>query len=177
MFANLNKKIELAANMTIIAVGMLLCVVVVKNHLLDRQDTNVKAEVSQKQQVAQRIAIGTNLGSLDVDWKQSRQTLVLAISSTCHFCTDSAPFYKTLVQAKKDTRVVAVLPQSAEEGKSYLQKLGVTVDEVRQLPLDKIGVHGTPTLMLVDNSGAVKGSWVGKLSGESQADVLQRLQF
>ena len=102
---------------------------------------------------------------------------MLAISSTCHFCSDSAPFYKTLLQNKKDTRVVAVLPQSVEEGKSYLQRLGVSVDEVRQLPLNKIGVHGTPTLILIDTSGSVKNSWVGKLPTEKEADVVKHLQL
>jgi thioredoxin-related protein len=112
-----------------------------------------------------------------VDWKQSRQTLVLAISSTCHFCTDSASFYQTLVQNRKDTQVVAVLPQPVEEGKSYLEKLGVSVDEIRQLPLNQIGVHGTPTLILVDSSGSVRNSWTGKLPPETETEVMKRLQL
>ena len=175
VFPNLNKKIELAANISIIAVAVLLCAVLVKNHILGQPPTAVNA-ASERTPAIQR-GIGTPHTSLDVDWKQSRQTLVLAISSGCHYCTESGSFYQTLVQRKNGTRVVAVLPQSVDEGKIYLQKLGVTVDEVRQLPLDKMGVERTPTLMLVDNSGVVKGSWVGKLPVESETDVLQRLQF
>jgi len=175
MFANLNKKIELAANATIILVAALLCVVLAKNHLLSAPVANTKADVSQTRQAANQLPIGTHLSYLDLDWKQSPQTLVLAISSVCHFCTESGSFYKTVMQNRKNTRVIAVLPQPVEEGKSYLQKLGVSVDEVRQLPLDKIGAHGTPTLLLVANTGVVKEAWIGKLSSDKEAEVLSKL--
>ena len=112
----------------------------------------------------------------DLDWKQNGQTLVLAISSTCQFCTDSASFYKTLVQSKNATRLIAVLPQSPDEGKNYLQSLGVTVDEIKQLSLDKLGVRGTPTLLLVDDYGLVKNSWVGKLPPDKESEVIASLQ-
>ena len=56
-----------------------------------------------------------------------------------------------------------------------MQKLGVSVDEVRQLPLDKIGAHGTPTLLLVANTGVVKEAWIGKLSSDKEAEVLSKL--
>jgi len=177
MFTNLNTRIELAANLTIIVVATLFAVVLVKDHFLNREPVAPSQNISQRVEGPNQMSGGTNLSSLGIDWKQNKQTLVLAISSTCHFCTDSATFYQTLIQNKKDTRIVAVLPQTVAEGKSYLQKLGVSVDEVRQLPLDKIGVRGTPTLMLINASGAVADSWIGKLSPDKEADVLKRLQL
>jgi hypothetical protein len=173
MFKNFSKKIEIAANLTIILLAVLLAVVLVKNHLLARKTPNQNQRANQSAESG--LVKGTKLSSLDVDWKKSNQTLVLAISSACHFCTDSAPFYKTLVQNKKDTRVVAVLPQSLAEGTSYLQKLGVSVDEIKQLRLDKIGVQGTPTLLLLDGSGALKDFWVGKLTPDKEDNILKSL--
>lgn|SRR2546425_2633802 len=172
MLSNFNKKIELIANLTIIIVASLLAVVLIKDHLLTRAPVGASRSVSQPRESENQTANGTNLSSLDVDWKQSKQTLVLAISSTCHFCSESAPFYRKLAQQKRNTRLVAVLPQSEADGQEYLSKLGVSVDEVRQLPLDKIGVRGTPTLFLVDDSGVVRNSWEGKLAAEQEADVL-----
>jgi thioredoxin-related protein len=181
MLMNVSKKIELAANVAIIAVACLLAIVLIKNHLFTgaraNEPANTKQSSNQPVLSENQIGKGTHLSSLDVDWKQSKQTLVLAISNTCHFCTDSAPFYQALVKAKKDARVVAVLPQPVEEGRAYLEKLGVSVDEIRQLPLDKIGVRGTPTLILVDTSGTVKDLWVGRLPPEKETDVMNRLQF
>jgi len=172
---NFTRTIEITANVTIITVAALLAVVLVKDHILTRKATEAAQTVNQPLQSANQISSAANLSSLDVDWKQNKQTLVLAISSACHFCTDSALFYQKLVQNKKGTKIIAVLPQSVDEGKHYLENLGVTVDEVRQLPLNKISVRGTPTLMLVDATGSVKELWIGKLSPDKEAQVLASL--
>lgn len=177
MASKLSLRIEVVANIAILVVAVLLAVVLVREHLLNREAPNAPRSVNQPAASRNEITSGEKLTTLDVDWKQSDHTLVFAISSGCHFCTDSAPFYRALVQNKKNTRLVAVLPQSVEEGKIYLQKLGVTFDEVRQMPLGKIGVHGTPTLLLMDKSGSIEKSWVGKLASEEEIDVLKRLQL
>jgi thioredoxin-related protein len=172
MLTGINKKIELAANLAIIIVACLLATVLIKNNLLAGRAAQSASNVqSENQQVN-----GAHLSSLSINWKESRQTLVLAISNTCHFCTDSAPFYKRLAQNRGDTRVVAVFPQPIEDGREYLERLGVSVDEVKQVGLDQIGVRGTPTLLLVDNSGVVKDSWVGRLPPEQEKSVLDALR-
>jgi thioredoxin-related protein len=171
MLTGISKKIELVANLAIIVVACLLATVLVKDHLLSGRAGQPASNQSENQPVN-----GTHLSALDIDWKQSRQTLVLAISNTCHFCTESAPFYKKLLQGKDGTRVVAVLPQPIEDGRQYLKRLGVSVDEVKQVGLDQIGVRGTPTLLLVDNSGVLKDSWVGRLPPEQETSVLNALR-
>jgi thioredoxin-related protein len=169
MLVNVGKKIELAANLAIIVVACLLATVLVKSYLLakpiNQQVTNLQSP---------RVAQPT-VSSLNINWNQNRQTLILAVSSNCHFCSESAPFYKKLSQNKGDTHLVAVLPQTVEEGRKYLEKLGVSVDEVRQSSLDQIGVNGTPTLLLVDGSGVVKQFWVGRLPSDQEAVVLDAL--
>jgi hypothetical protein len=71
---------------------------------------------------------------------------------------------------------VAVLPQDVSEGRKYLNELGVPINEVRQSTLESLGVGGTPTLILVDNKGAVTDSWVGKLPPDKESEVLGHLQ-
>lgn len=167
MWARLTKPIEFLANIAIIVVASFLATSLVKNYWIKPLPTpSILRETS--------ASSGTNLSALQIDWKQSNQTLVLAISSTCHFCSDSAPFYKKLASNKGDTRIVAVLPQSVEDGRKYLSKLGVVVDDVKQVPLNEIGVSGTPSLVLVDNSGVVKNFWLGKLSVEKEQIVLRQ---
>jgi len=161
MLTAINKRLELAANLAILVVSCLLAVVLVKAYFLNESSKEVTSTPS--------------VDSLDTTWNQNGQTLVLALSSNCHFCTESAPFYKQLAQSKGNTHLVAVLPQSLADGREYLENLGVSVDEVKQLSLDKIGVSGTPTLLLVDTSGVVKNSWVGKLSPQQEANVLSVL--
>jgi hypothetical protein len=172
MLSKLTPKIELLANLLIVVVGCLLLAVLIKDRLL----TNQNKAPTQKQADSRQIN-GKRLPSLEIDWKQNPQTMVLAISTTCHFCTESAPFYKSLAQNKGSTRLVAVLPQSLVEGQQYLAKLGVPVDDVRQASLSSMGVSGTPTLMLVDRNGVVVGSWVGRLGDSQENEVLSKLRF
>jgi hypothetical protein len=167
---NIGKKLEVLANLAIIIAGSLLAGVLVKNHLFQGPSEGPVRTQSSPQPME-----GTRLTLTNVDWTQSKQTLLLALSSSCYYCTESAPFYKRLGQSKKGTRLVVVLPESVEDGQSYLKRLGLSVDEVRQLSLDKIDVQVTPTLLLVDNSGVVKKSWLGKLPPEQEESVVSTL--
>src|SRR5690349_15137463 len=98
----INKKIELAANVAIIVVACLLATVLVKNYLVTSRTQPASKSESQ-------LVNAPTVSVLDIDWRQSKQTLLLAVSSTCHFCTESAPFYKQLANARGKTRLIAVL--------------------------------------------------------------------
>jgi hypothetical protein len=100
------------------------------------------------------------------------------LQAGCHFCSESAPFYQRLAREtaqKSGVHLVAVLPQDVAEGSKYLNSLGVPIEDVRQAQLDALGVSGTPTLILIDGKGVVMKSWVGKLSGDREAEVLDQL--
>jgi thioredoxin-related protein len=171
MAGNLSRRLEVAANVAIIVVAVLVCFVVVKTYLLGGP--------ARPQQQAQSPAIGSKVSVPDVDWGKNGRTLVLVLQKGCHFCAESASFYQRLVRdtaGREGLRLVAVLPQKVEEGKQYLNDLGIRIDEVRQASSNDLGVQGTPTLLLVDNSGAVTESWVGKLPPDKEAEVLNRLK-
>ena len=165
---NLTKRIELLANVAIIVVALLLGAVLVKRYLLPQ---------APSPQAQARIQPGTKLSVPGVEWGKNERTLLLVLSTTCHYCTESSPFYQRLAQekAKKGgVGLVAVLPQSVDESRKYLNGLGVAVDDVRQAGLDTVQVRGTPTLIVADRTGAVVESWVGKLPAEAEAEVLDR---
>lgn len=169
--SDLHKRIELLANVAIIVVAVLLGGVLVRRYLLP---------ASPQPDMAERVQIkpGTKLSLPDVDWGRSERTLLMVLSTNCHFCTESAPFYQRLAQEKArhgSVSLVAILPQGGDEAQKYLSELGVPVDEIRQATLKDIPVRGTPTLILVDRTGGVVDSWVGKLPAEKEAEVLNRL--
>jgi len=166
------KRIELVANLVIIAVAILLGVVLVRNYLLPRSR-------APQQAAAASIPPGTKLSLAGVDWKANGRTLVLALSTQCHFCTESAPFYQRVAQERSkagNLRLIAVLPQPVADSHRYLKELGVTVDAVQQLPLDSLGVKGTPTLIVANSEGVVADSWRGKLTSDKEAEVLSWLK-
>jgi hypothetical protein len=47
---------------------------------------------------------------------------------------------------------------------------------VKQATLSTIGVTGTPTLLLVDNTGTVANVWQGKLQPDQEGGVLAVLK-
>jgi hypothetical protein len=103
-------------------------------------------------------------------------TIVLALREGCHFCESSMPLYKQLVaaaQSAKGKRVVAVLPEAADKGRSYLHSLGVDISDVYSLPLGQIQVTGTPTLLLLSESGIVKRAWYGQQPAEQNARIVR----
>jgi rhodanese-related sulfurtransferase len=164
---NLARRVNWAVNVALALAGVALVLVLTRSYF-----------GGKGQAAAEPIEAGTKLSLKDVAWNEKGQTLVMALSSECRYCTESAPFYQRLVSglaAGGKTRVVAVLPQSVSTGERYLRTLGVTPDRVLQANLSRIGFPQTPTLALVDTAGVVTETWVGKLSVSKQLALFERL--
>lgn len=111
----------------------------------------------------------------------SERALVVAVSPQCHFCNESLPFYKQLIdernQKNSPVKFVAAVPTEqlkAEESQKFASA-GVQVDNMVNIDFGSIKVPGTPTMLLVDKQGKVLDVWVGKLDEGGQKEVLQRL--
>lgn len=179
--------VEIATNLSIILVALIGATVLVKNYLL-RSPAPIPTggpraaenrNPGGNRELPSGPAEGTQLTVAGINWSDSEETVVLALSDKCKYCTDSAPFYKQLAaetSKRKGVRVVAVFPQEESAGKKYLTDLGINVAVVKQATLDSIGVRGTPTLLIVDNAGKVKQSWVGRLNEERETQVFSRLK-
>lgn len=167
------KKVELLANIAIIIVAILLASVLIKSYLWT---PNSIANNSRTATASQQIEIGEKINLSGIDWQKNGKTLLFALSTTCHFCTESAPFYQRLAKEHGDTQLVVLVPQSVDEGRQYLKKLGVTIDDVRQIPPNSLEVHGTPALLLVNSKGIVENLWLGKLQADQENEVFSRLK-
>jgi len=158
------KRIELFANLAIIVVAFFIVAVGIQRFVLSRKNAPPSPV----------IAIGSKVALADVDWAKNRKTLLLALQTGCHFCSESAPFYQHLIQAaaSKDVKLVAVLPQSPVEAHEYVNSLGISITDIKQSSLSSLNVSGTPTLILVDGNGQVAASWVGKLPPSKESEVI-----
>jgi hypothetical protein len=124
------------------------------------------------------IEVGSHVSIKNIDWKSSSATLVMALSTKCHFCSESGPFYQELttrLSEKSGIHQLAIFPQSAPEGLDYLKSLRVNISDVRHQDFSSIPISGTPTLLLVDKTGTVTEKWTGKLAAKQQATLLQSL--
>lgn len=171
MRSNFLGRLEAVANFAIITVAILLAVVLVKGYLWPAREMvdalNSPATATQRNMVGQSAAIPA------VDWKSDVNTVVMVLSTTCHFCSESTPFYQKLVEERKDHPVIAVFPQSVDEGTLFLRTHGVKVSTVRSETLEATGVDGTPTLLLVDRDGKIVKAWKGKLDPGGESEVLK----
>lgn len=122
--------------------------------------------------------VGQHVDLESVEALRGKRTLYFALQTTCRFCTESAPFYKRLIAKTKDSgvRFVAVFPTPVDESSQHLVDLGITEMQVVQASLDTLNVGGTPTLMLVDDTGNVIASWIGKLSADKEVEVIEKLK-
>jgi thioredoxin-related protein len=163
----LYKRIQFLANVAIVLLVGALGVLLIKSQL--GGDT-ARSNVTE-------VVVGQQLALPGVDWAKSERTLVLALSSTCRFCTASASFYRNLSSERQNVRLIAVLPQAEAEARKYLNDLNVPVDEVKQFSLPSLGVKGTPTIFLVDRAGVVVDKWRGKLPESQEREVVGRLKL
>jgi thioredoxin-related protein len=111
----------------------------------------------------------------------SEQALVVAVSPGCHFCNDSMPFYKRLIDERNQkgsgVKIIAAVPAEeakAEEAQKFAA-VGAQPDQFVHVDFASIKVPGTPTILLVDKQGKVLNVWVGKQESGGEEEILETL--
>jgi hypothetical protein len=124
-----------------------------------------------------RLTPGDRLAPVaGLDFSQSPRTLVMAVQSSCHFCSESMAFYRELSQQKTAAvRLVVVAPDEPGTAKAYVESNRFAPDAIVSSDLPAIGVTGTPTLLLVNPAGVIERVWMGKLSAAREKEVKQAL--
>lgn len=99
----------------------------------------------------------------------------MALKQSCKYCAESMAFYRDLETQRTrrglPLRLVVVAPESKADTETYLRDQHLSVDVVVQSELSRYSVPGTPTLILVDQKGVVRGSWIGKIPADQEAIV------
>jgi len=161
------KYVEVGSNIAILLVCALIAYVAITRFILPKPHDNSISGPT----------VGSKLNIPEFDLGEKNRGIVLAISTQCRFCSESMPFYSQLVAAAQTCGipVIAVLPQGIAESHVYLQSHGLNIQDIKQMPLDRIGVLATPTILLIRGAGLIEGVWVGELPSTSQAEVLARI--
>lgn len=114
------------------------------------------------------------------DYKQAPRTLILALNVNCPYCSRGVPFYNRLAEARQESggqvNVVAAFI-NADGGlvKSYAEEKHLSVPTVSGIALDKLGIHTTPTIVLIDSAGRVLDSWRGALQPDGEREVFDAI--
>jgi len=122
-----------------------------------------------------RTLVGREVKLPGADWQAAPVSVLLQLSSTCHFCNESMPFYRQLVAARQAGAVkVPVIVASADAVavmRKHLEDEQVNVDKVLHWRPSAFAT-GTPTVYIVDSKGVVKRVFIGKLDASREKQLL-----
>jgi hypothetical protein len=77
--------------------------------------------------------------------------------------------------AAKVNIVAAFINKDTALVKSYADEKQLSVQAIAGVDLDKLGIHSTPTVILVDSAGKVLESWSGELQPDGEREVFAAL--
>jgi len=161
--------LDMASSIAILCVCVLIGIIGVRKYL--HSESLPSTDLPHK---------GTQIELAGIDWGAANRTLVLTLSTQCHFCNESSDFYRRLAPAAIAAKIplVAVFPQSREEARAHWisEHLSTQGLEFVQVPSGRLPISGTPTLILVDHKGVVLRAWVGKLPPSGEAEVIHDVQ-
>lgn len=117
----LSDKLEIAANALIILVSITLLVLIGQRFIFGSTSSNRPAEV-------QGPAAGSKMLLPGFEFGTHPKPLVLVLSASCRYCTESMPFYKRMIDQSqaKDVNIVAVLNGNPDVGTKYLADNGIS---------------------------------------------------
>ena len=168
------RKLEVFANCSIIIVALIICATTIKEHWLSDSRAPRPAAVTDSR------LLSTHLEVPGVDWESANKTIVMALSTQCHFCQESAPFYKSVSESpavkSKRIAVMMIFPQSSDEAESFARTKDIHPGRILSMNLQQLGISSTPTMFLVDHAGKIEKMWIGVLSEDQQRQLLGDLK-
>lgn len=111
-----------------------------------------------------------------VTYGAAKLQLVLFLKSTCGYCTNSIPFYRRVrdeAKRQESVRLIAVSSEPSGTLQEYLKRNGLTVDQVVSQQHKALG---TPTVVLVDSAGIIKGVWEGQQGSAEEDQILRAIR-
>jgi hypothetical protein len=161
------RRIAETATNVLLVVTCLVCSAYVSLQLYDRTRTR---------QPASGYKAGESIAHLTaVKFEKVDRTLLLGLKSSCIYCSESMPLYRTVVKwrdaTKTPLRIVAACLEPRHECEEYLRANRVVVDDLVELPSSETKISATPTLLLADSTGTVQRVWQGLLLRQKRTEV------
>lgn len=164
-------RLEKTATASVVLSFLLLAGVVTRSYVLSRHPDPATVPM---------VKIGEVVKLPAAPGRNAESTLVLVLSSSCHYCMDSLPFYKQLSAFRKSSadklRLLAALPEDENSARTFLENAGIFTDGVLVKAPSDLGARIVPTLLLLDRENKLERYWAGKLSAEAQEEVLAALK-
>jgi rhodanese-related sulfurtransferase len=169
MTNNARSNVEIAVNVIIAVAVVVVAGITVKRYFFE-------SPAASKRQ-SQHIVVGARMNVPGVNWEENKKTLAFFLKKDCTYCESSAPFYRLLIEeaSKRGVKLLAVLPNSVEEGRDYVKSLGLPIQDIYSGALESFKIQGTPTVTLLDNTGTVISVLVGGVTAAREQEMREEL--
>lgn len=165
----LRTRLEIATNSTLLIVSVLLIGMILRG-LWVRGDTSPAAGLKEGQVFARADRVQP---------QGHARVLVLALSTQCRYCAESAGFYRRLLESTASdskVEVVGVFSNPSDEVHKTLANWKLNLKRVvSDIDFREAGIPATPTLLLLQPSGRIEKVWVGALHRGQEDEVLRAL--
>jgi hypothetical protein len=160
--------LERATHICLIAVSVVALGLLLEGRLGTRRPGGARTAATQ--------LVGKHLAVARLDWKSSAVNVVFFISTHCHFCEESMPFYRQVTEipgrAPQKLAISAISRDDPELLKGTLSKQHVNLDGVYRAPVID-ALSSTPIVLIVDANGIVRRVFEGRLDSSREKDVLK----
>ncbi|HVE56401.1 MAG TPA: redoxin family protein [Pyrinomonadaceae bacterium] len=118
-------------------------------------------------------AIGSEFKVTEFNPAGSQINVLLFLRTGCTFCDQSMPFYRRITQLSNTgkVKVIAFFAHNDLEATEYMKRSQLIDVEISRTNFDSLGIKGTPTFVLLDQSGKVLKSSVGKLNDKGEQEI------
>ena len=168
--AKLKRVLELGADIAMILICLAILAPIVSRYLIPIFEPSKIPQDSG-------LRIGSSFPALpNVSYKDHRLTVALFLNSRCIVCKESMPDYERLrsvIGPGRDSPAVYGIFDAHTETAQTIAALRFQLPTVRVRRFDIYHVSGTPTLVLIDQAGKIREFWVGKLTPNSQRNLIQ----
>ena len=171
----LPNSLDVLTNVIVIIAAAVFLYVVAERYILNPSEKPVE---SQSPRSNGSTIVGSRLDIDSIDFGTKSRNLILVLSKDCPYCIQSIPFYKELIEVNRERQGVALFaafPHPVAESRTFLSDNELVIEQVVMVSPSKLGIKGTPAVILTDNAGVVQRVWVGALSRERESEVLTSL--
>ena len=134
--------------------------------------------LAQRYYLSKRPA-GQTVSLPGVDFSRSSKTLLLFLQQDCESCTKSFPFYRRLLDSftePSNVQFVLITPEQPRAAENFFKNERLSFSTILRGEKGLLGVALSPTLILLDSNGIVRGSWIGELQPEGENQIWTMLK-
>ncbi len=117
--------------------------------------------------------IGSEFKISGFDPAGTQVNALVFLRTGCTFCEKSMPFYRRISQLTSTgkVKVVTFFEHDDLEVSEYMERFQLVDVEINREDFNSLGIKGTPTFVLLDQSGKVLKSSIGKLSDKGEQEI------